>query len=140
MNPRPDIAREPPRILIVDDERNNRELLEVMLSQEGFLLLTAASGEEALAMVAQHPPDLILLDIMMPGLDGYEVAAAIKANLATKSIAVIMVTALDDHNARMRGTRAGADDFFTKPVDRVALCVRMRDLLRLKASGDLKYG
>ena len=139
MNPSPDGTAEPARILIVDDERNNRELLEVMLSQEGFLLMTAASGEEALAMVAQQPPDLILLDIMMPGLDGYEVAAAIKANVATRSIAVIMVTALDDRNARMRGTRAGADDFFTKPVDRVELCVRMRDLLRLKASADIKY-
>lgn len=140
MNPTPDIAREPARILIVDDERSNRELLEVMLSQEGFRLLMAASGEEALAMVAQDPPDLILLDIMMPGLDGYEVAATIKANLATRSIPVIMVTALDDRNARMRGTRAGADDFFTKPVDRFELCIRMRDLLRLRTSGDIKYG
>ena len=112
------------------------QLLEVMLAPEGFLLLTAASGEEALAMVAQQPPDLILLDIMMPGMDGYQVAAKIKGNLATKNIPVIMVTALDDRNARMLGLSAGAEDFLTKPVDRAELCVRVRNLLRLKAYGD----
>ena len=136
MNPRPDIADHPARILIVDDERHNRQLLEVMLAPEGFLLLTAASGEEALAMVAQQPPDLILLDIMMPGMDGYQVAAKIKGNLATKNIPIIMVTALDDRNARMLGLSAGAEDFLTKPVDRAELCVRVRNLLRLKAYGD----
>ena len=137
MNPSPDvIADHPARILIVDDERHNRQLLEVMLAPEGFLLLTAASGEEALAMVAQQPPDLILLDIMMPGMDGYQVAAKIKGNLATKNIPVIMVTALDDRNARMLGLSAGAEDFLTKPVDRAELCVRVRNLLRLKAYGD----
>jgi CheY-like chemotaxis protein len=93
MNPRPDVTVHPARILIVDDERHNRQLLEVMLKPEGFYLLTAASGEEALAMVAMQPPDLILLDIMMPGMDGYQVAAMIKGNPATKNIPVIMVTA-----------------------------------------------
>jgi PAS domain S-box-containing protein len=136
MNPRPDIAYHQARILIVDDERPNRELLEVMLTPEGFLLLTAASGEEALAMVAQQPPDLILLDIMMPGIDGYQVTATIKGNLATKNIPVIMITALHDRNARMLGLTAGAEDFLTKPVDRAELCVRVRNLLRLKAYGD----
>lgn len=136
MNPRPDIAYHQARILIVDDERHYRQLLEVMLAPEGFLLLTAASGEEALAMVAQQPPDLILLDIMMPGMDGYQVAAKIKGSLATKNIPVIMVTVQDDHNARMLGLTAGAEDFLTKPVDRAELCVRVRNLLRLKAYGD----
>ena len=136
MNPRPDIADHPARILIVDDERHNRQLLEVMLAPEGFHLLTAASGEEALAMVAQQPPDLILLDVMMPGMDGYQVAAKIKGNPATKNIPVIMVTALDDRDARMLGLSAGAEDFLTKPVDRAELCVRVRNLLRLKAYGD----
>ncbi len=107
-----------------------------MLAPEGFHLLTAASGEEALAMVAQQPPDLILLDIMMPGMDGYQVAAKIKGDLATKSIPVIMVTALDDRSARMLGLSAGAEDFLSKPVDRAELCVRVRNLLRLKAYGD----
>ena len=87
-------------------------------------------------MVAQQPPDLILLDIMMPGMDGYQVAAKIKGNPATKNIPVIMVTALDDRNARMLGLSAGAEDFLTKPVDRAELCVRVRNLLRLKAYGD----
>ena len=136
MNPHPDVRDHPARLLIVDDERHNRRLLEVMLAPEGFHLLTAASGEEALAMVAQHPPDLILLDIMMPGMDGYQVAATIKGNLATKNIPIIMITALDDRNARMLGLTAGAEDFLSKPVDRAELCVRVRNLLRLKAYGD----
>jgi PAS domain S-box-containing protein len=136
MSPKPDIGYHPARILIVDDERHNRQLLEVMLTPEGFLLLTAASGEEALAIVAQQPPDLILLDIMMPGMDGFEVAAKLKGGLATRNIPVIMVTALDDRSARMRGLNAGAEDFLTKPVDRAELCVRVRNLLRLKAYGD----
>ena len=136
MSPRPDVADHPPRILIVDDERANRELLKVMLTPEGFLPLTAASGEDALAMVAQQPPDLILLDIMMPGMDGYQVTAKLKGDLSTRNIPVILVTALDDRNARMRGLSAGAEDFLTKPVDRAELCVRVRNLLRLKAFGD----
>ena len=86
--------------------------------------------------MAQQPPDLILLDIMMPGMDGYQVAAKIKGNLATKNIPIIMVTALNDRDARMRGLSAGAEDFLTKPVDRAELCVRVRNLLRLKAYGD----
>jgi PAS domain S-box-containing protein len=136
MTPRPDIAYHPARILIVDDERHNRQLLEVMLTPEGFVLLSAAGGEEALAMVAKQAPDLILLDIMMPGMDGYQVAATIKGNLATKNIPIIMVTALDDRKARMLGLNAGAEDFLTKPVDRAEMCVRVRNLLRLKAYGD----
>ena len=136
MNPRPDVGTGPARILIVDDERPNRDLLEVMLASEGFVLLTAASGEEALAIVAQQLPDLILLDIMMPGMDGYQVAATIKGNAATKNIPVIMVTALDDRKAKMLGLSTGAEDFLTKPVDRAELRVRVRNLLRLKAYGD----
>ena len=139
MNPRPDTAQDPAHILIVDDERHNRQLLELMLLPEGFHLRTAASGAEALAMVAEQPPDLILLDIMMPGMDGYEVAAKLKGNFATKNIPVIMVTALDDREARMLGLSVGAEDFLTKPVDRAELCVRVRNLARLKTAGDVKY-
>ena len=106
MPPIADIGYHPARVLIVDDERHNRDLLEVMLAPEGLLLQTAASGEEALAKVAQEPPDLILLDIMMPGMDGYQVVANIKGNAATKNIPVIMVTALDDRNAKMGGLSA----------------------------------
>ena len=126
-----DAAAAARRILIVDDERRNRELLEVMLSTEGYLLETATCGEEALRMVAQQPPDLILLDIMMPGMDGYQVAARIKGNVATKHILIIMLTALDDRNSKMHGLSAGAEEFLTKPVNRAELCSRVRDLLRL---------
>src|ERR1700692_1201961 len=140
MNPSPDVADHPARILIVDDERHNRQLLEVMLAPDGFHLVTAASGEEALAIVAQAPPDLILLDVMMPGMDGYQVAEKIKSDPATKSIAVIMLTALDDRNARMLGLNAGAEDFLTKPVDRAELSVRVRSHLRVKPYGDKLRG
>ena len=126
----------PARILIVDDDRHNRQLLEVMLTPEGFLIQTAASGEEALAIVAQQAPDLVLLDIMMPGMDGHQVAASLKANVATKNIPIIMVTALNGRDDRLRGLRAGAEEFLTQPVDRVELCVRVRNLLRLKAYGE----
>jgi PAS domain S-box-containing protein len=136
MNPSPDVADHIPRILIVDDERLSRQLLEAILTPEAVLLLTAASGEEALAMVAQQPPDLILLDIMMPGMDGYQVAAKVKGDLATKNIPIIIVTELNGHDARMRGLNAGAEEFLTKPVDRAELCVRVRNLLGLKTYGD----
>ncbi|MDB4912537.1 MAG: response receiver sensor histidine kinase response regulator [Gemmatimonadetes bacterium] len=133
---RPDVIDHPARVLIVDDERLNRELLVVMLDAEGFELQMATSGEQALAMVAMEPPDLILLDIKMPGLDGYQVTAALKENPATRSIPIIMISALDDRNARMVGLLAGAEDFLIKPVDRAELTVRVRNLLRLKAYGD----
>jgi two-component system cell cycle sensor histidine kinase/response regulator CckA len=136
MHPTPDIRDHPARVLIVDDHRHDRQLLELMLAPEGYALLTAASGEEALALVRAQPPDLILLDIRMPGMDGCQVTARIKSDPITKNVPVIMVTALDDRNVRMLGLNAGAEDFLTKPVDRAELCVRVRNLLRLKAYGD----
>ncbi len=131
-----EVGQRSARVLIVDDEIRNRTLMEVMLSPEGFILQTAVSGEEALQMVAEEAPDLILLDIMMPGIDGYQVAAKIKGDRATANIPVIMVTALDDCQSRLFGLSAGAEDFITKPVDRLDLCARVRHLLRVKAHSD----
>jgi DNA-binding response OmpR family regulator len=108
-----------------------------MLAPEGFVLLTAASGEEALAMVAQEQPDLILLDVLMPRMDGYQAVARIKGDLATKNIPVIMLTALDEHDARMLVLSAGAEDFLTKPVDRADLCTRVRNLLHRRPGEDV---
>ena len=124
------------RVLVVDDERPNRQLIEAMLEPEGYDVVTVASGEEALALTANSAFDLILLDVMMPGMDGYDVARSVKLNLATRNVPIIMVTALGDRDARLRGLRAGAEDFLTKPIDRAELCVRVKNLLRIKAYGD----
>ena len=129
-------ADRPPRILIVDDERHNRTLLEVMLEPEGFVLSLAASGEEALVMVAKDPPDLVIMDVLMPGMTGYDVVGTLKGNITTKHIPIIMVTALDDRDARIVGLSAGAEDFLTRPLDRAELCMRVRNLLRLKTASD----
>ncbi|MEO8451771.1 MAG: PAS domain S-box protein, partial [Gemmatimonadota bacterium] len=134
--PEPTSGPRTPRILIVDDSRKNQQVLEGMLMQEGYCLVTATSGAEALAAVASEPPDLILLDVMMPEMDGYQLAAQIKTNPASKNIPIIIVTALGDREARLRGLSAGAEDFLSQPVDRVELSVRVRNLLRLKAYGD----
>lgn len=125
-------------ILIVDDEIQNRKLLELLLRPEGYRTLTAANGEEALKVVAEHSPDLILLDIMMPGIDGYEVAVILKADVVTSHIPIIMMTALTDRDTRLAGLNAGAEEFLTKPVDRTELWLRVRNLLRLKIYGDLQ--
>jgi diguanylate cyclase (GGDEF)-like protein/PAS domain S-box-containing protein len=127
-----------PTILIVDDEAQNRRLLAVLLRPEGYHTASAASGEEALAAVGESAPDLILLDITMPGMDGYQVASILKANQATANIPIIMVTAHMERSARLAGLDAGAEDFLTKPVDRAELWLRVRNLLRLKAFGDLR--
>ncbi len=124
------------RILVVDDEQSNRALFEVMLARDGFEVTTVASGEAALAMIQSERPDLVLLDVMMPVMNGYDVVGRIKRDAATKTIPVIMITALDDRDSRMRALTAGAEDFLTKPVDRAELSMRIRNLLRLKTYGD----
>ena len=136
MKSSPGIAANRARILIVDDDRADRQLLEVLLASDDYAIETAASGEEALAIVDQQPPDLILLDLKLPGMDGYEVVGKIKDNAATRNIPVIMITAHHEHNVRLLGLSAGAESFLTKPVNRAELCVRVRRLLRLKAYGD----
>ncbi|HLA14712.1 MAG TPA: ATP-binding protein [Gemmatimonadaceae bacterium] len=123
-------------VLIVDDESRNRDLLKVMLAPEGVQLVAASDGAEALAMVAKNPPDLILLDVMMPGMNGYEVAVKLKDDPKSTHIPIIMITALDDRAGRLLGLNSGADDFLTKPIDRAELSVRVRSLLKIKAYGD----
>lgn len=123
-------------ILIVDDESQNRRLLQALLLPEGYQTVMVASGEEALTEIARRAPDLILLDIMMPGMDGYAVAETIKANEQTSNIPIIMLTAQIDREARLAGLSAGAEEFLTKPVDRAELWLRVRNLLRLKSYGD----
>ncbi|MEW6132504.1 MAG: response regulator [Pseudomonadota bacterium] len=123
-------------ILIVDDDSRNRQLISVMLEAEGYKVVEAASGQAALEQVARQSPDLVLLDIMMPGMDGYEVASRIKQNPATQSIPIIMITALEDSNSKLRALNLGAEEFLTKPVNRAELWVRVRNLLRLKEYGD----
>jgi len=127
----------PATILIVDDESLNRRLLQALLEPEGYVTRTAASGKEALAAIADDPPDLILLDVMMPGLNGRQVASAVKADPATRTIPIIMVTAQTDREARLAALDAGAEDFLSKPVDRAELWLRVRNLLRLKRLSDL---
>jgi two-component system cell cycle response regulator len=120
------------RILVVDDIPPNVKLLEARLSAEYFDVLTAASGPEALAICQEGSCDIVLLDVMMPGMDGFEVCRRIKNNPATAHLPVVMVTALDQPADRVRGLEAGADDFLTKPIDEVALVARVRSLARLK--------
>jgi signal transduction histidine kinase len=119
-------------VLIVDDEMHNRKLLEVLLRHKGYVTLSATGGEQALAMMTQCTPDLILLDIMMPDMDGYQVARILKANPATAIIPIIMVTAQIDRSTRLAGLNAGVEEFLTKPVDQAELWLRVRNLLRLK--------
>ena len=120
-----------PRVLIVDDERKNRDLFEVLLSQDGYDLTTASSGEDALALVANALPDLVLLDVMMPGMDGYQVAVKLKADQRTMHIPVVMLSALTDRNSMMHGLSAGAAAYLAKPVDGAELRLQVRNLLRL---------
>jgi two-component system, cell cycle response regulator len=120
------------RILVVDDVEVNVRLLEAKLSSEYFTVITAANGAAALRLAQAERPDLILLDVMMPEMDGFEVCRRLKADPQTADIPVIMVTALSEVSDRVHGLQAGADDFLTKPVNDIALFARVRSLVRLK--------
>ena len=123
-------------ILIVDDTALNRDFLKDELEDEGYVVSTAEDGERALAIVAESPPDLILLDIMMPKLDGYEVCRRLKSNEKTILTPVVMVTALTASHERIKGIEVGADDFLSKPYNRLELLTRVRSLLKMKRHTD----
>jgi len=120
-------------VLIVDDEEKNIKLIKLMLKAEDYRLFEAQSGEEALRAVAETPPDLILLDVMMPGIDGFEVCRSLKQEEQTRIIPIVMVTALREREHRLAALKAGADDFLSKPVDQTELVVRIKSLLRIKS-------
>jgi len=126
----------PPRILIVDDIEANRDILDARLRPHGYELFQAADGEEALAAAQKHLPDIILLDVMMPKLDGIEVTRRLKADSALPFTPVILVTAKADTKDVIRGMEAGADEYLTKPVDQPALVARVKSMLRIKALHD----
>ena len=120
------------RILVVDDIEANVRLLEAKLNAEYYDVSAAYDGPSALVAASSNHPDIILLDVMMPGMDGFEVCRRLKADATTRHIPVVLVTALDGRQDRLAGLKAGADDFLTKPIDDVALFARVRSLTRLK--------
>jgi len=129
-------VRTPPRILIADDNAMNLDILKTRLSVHGYEILTAADGEEALAVAQRMQPDLMLLDIMMPKMDGIEVCRRLKADPALPFVPVIMVTAKADSKDIVAGLEAGGDEYLTKPVDQAALVARVKSMLRIKALHD----
>jgi class 3 adenylate cyclase len=126
----------PAHILVVDDIAKNTKLLADLLSAKGYRTTTAASGEAALAALAVQAPDLVLLDVMMPGLSGYDVCRRVRADARHALLPVVLVTALDAAAERVQGLDAGADDFISKPIQQAELLARVRSLLRIKALHD----
>ncbi len=124
------------RVLVVDDMLANVKLLEAKLAVEYFDVATAYNGEDAIKSATASPPDIVLLDIMMPGMDGFEVCKRLKTDPRTAHVPIIMVTALSEAEDRVRGLQSGADDFLTKPVNDLALYARIRSLVRLKMTAD----
>jgi PAS domain S-box-containing protein len=124
-------------ILVVDDQTQNNDLLEAYLVPEGYEIIKATSGEEALAKLAGNQIDLILLDVMMPGMDGFEVTRRIRQDPQTKLVPIILVTALKETEDRIQGIKAGCDDYISKPFDKMELLARIQSLLKIKAYNDL---
>ena len=127
---------DPPRILVVDDNETNRDIIVTRLERHGYETFQAADGEEALAAVKQHCPDLVLLDVMMPQLDGIETCRRLKCDATFSFLPIILVTAKIDSKDIVAGLDAGADEYLTKPVDQAALVARVRSVLRAKALHD----
>jgi adenylate cyclase len=125
-----------PRILVVDDTPVNITLLSDLLKTKGYAVASAASGPEALEKIDRETPDLVLLDVMMPGMTGYDVCRKLRENSATSLLPVVMVTALDPAQERVKGLEAGADDFLSKPINQPELLARVRSLLRIKELHD----
>jgi adenylate cyclase len=124
------------KILVVDDTANNVKLLKDLLTMKGYVVVTASSGAEGLEQIDKERPDLVLLDVMMPGMNGYDVCRKIRENPETTVLPVVMVTALDPGPERIKGLEAGADDFLTKPINQPELLARVRSLLRIKQFWD----
>lgn len=124
------------RILAVDDDGRNRKLIHALITRDGYDCLCVEDGEAALAAVADYAPDLMLVDVMMPGMDGFELTRRLKADSTTSNIPVILVTALNDRDSRLKGLEAGAEEFLSKPLDGMELSIRMRNMLRLKEYSD----
>ena len=129
-------AAPPAKILVVDDTPANVKLLVDVLTVTGYAATAATNGEEALAQIARDPPDLVLLDIMMPGLSGYEVCERLRADPDTALLPVVLCTSLDPQKERLKGIEAGADDFVSKPINRPELLARVKSLLRIKTLQD----
>ncbi len=121
-----------PKVLVVDDHAASRMTAVALLAMEGYEVIEADSGSSAVELVTQKQPDLILLDVMMPGIDGFEVCQLLKQDESTRLIPIIFVTALNDRRSRIRGIEVGADDFLSKPFDRVELAARVKSLVRQK--------
>jgi len=128
------------RILVVDDTPQNVKLFTDLLTAKGYEVTSATNGEQALESIARQPPDLVLLDIMMPGINGYEVCRKIRENPATALLPVVLATSLDPNQERVKGIEAGADDFLPKPVNQAELFARVRSLLRIKGLQDERLG
>lgn len=124
-----------PRVMVVDDDPDTVSILARHLQREGFVAIEAVSGAECLRIAREHPVDVILLDLMMPDMDGFEVCRALKEETHTAEIPIIMITARDDLDARAEGMRLGVSDFLAKPVFRRQLANRIRDQLKVAAAG-----